>query len=222
VAVPTASSDPAPITPSPSAPPAETTPESIAAEPPKTPEPPPAAAPEPEPAPVPTARIVEIAPITPSTTQPFARETSVVNTPATAEPEAGAPAAAPRKRARKAEAPAAEANEEPTLGLDLDGGAAPEGNVVERVITSDGATRLIVTAYIGIGNRLFIRGAGPGLTWEKGVPLQFISIGKWRWETNDAAAPVQFKLYKNDEVECAALGAQTLDPGHQQEVTAAF
>lgn len=89
-------------------------------------------------------------------------------------------------------------------------------------IAADGATRIIVTAYIGIGNRLFIRGAGPGLSWEKGVPLQFVSIGKWRWETSDATAPVKFKLYKNDELECAALGAQSLAPGNQQELTAAF
>ncbi len=90
------------------------------------------------------------------------------------------------------------------------------------MISSDGATRLIATAYIGIGNRLFIRGDGPGLSWDKGVPLQFISIGKWRWETPDASAPISFKLYKNDDTECAALGTLTLDPGHQQEVTAKF
>jgi hypothetical protein len=98
----------------------------------------------------------------------------------------------------------------------------PAEGLSERVISSDGATRLIVTAYIGIGNRLFIRGEGAGLSWEKGVPLQFVSIGKWRWETNDAVAPVRFKLYKNDDVECAGLSAQSLDPGHQQELTAAF
>jgi hypothetical protein len=103
--------------------------------------------------------------------------------------------------------------------VDLD---AVNPGIVERILTSDGATRLLVTAYIGIGNRLFIRGDGPGLSWEKGVPLQFVSIGKWRWETNDAVGPVKFKLFKNDEIECSALGAQNLDPGHQQEVTAAF
>lgn len=54
------------------------------------------------------------------------------------------------------------------------------------------------------------------------MPLQFVSIGKWRWETNDASAPVQFKLYKNDEVECTALGQLSVDPGYQQEVIAAF
>jgi hypothetical protein len=90
------------------------------------------------------------------------------------------------------------------------------------VLRADGATRLIVTAYIGIGNRLFIRGDGPGQTRAKGVPQQIVSIGTWRWETNDANGPIQFRLYKNDDLECAALGAQTLDPGHQQELTAAF
>ncbi|MDB6168442.1 MAG: hypothetical protein JWM88_1306 [Verrucomicrobia bacterium] len=92
----------------------------------------------------------------------------------------------------------------------------------EPAISSDGATRLLVTAYIGIGNRLFIRGDGPGLAWDKGVPLQFVSIGKWRWETADATSPVKFKLFKNDETECAALGTQSLESGRQQEVTASF
>ena len=99
---------------------------------------------------------------------------------------------------------------------------SPAAEVVESANSSDGATRLLVTAYIGIGNRLFIRGEGPGLSWDKGVPLQFVSIGKWRWETNDATAPVKFKLYKNDEIECTALGAQSLSPDHQQEITATF
>jgi hypothetical protein len=93
---------------------------------------------------------------------------------------------------------------------------------VEAALSSDGATRLLVTAYIGIGNKLFARGSGPGLSWEKGVPLHFVSIGKWRWDTPDATGPVQIKLYKNDQVECASLGTLELEPGHQHEVTATF
>jgi len=89
-------------------------------------------------------------------------------------------------------------------------------------MSADGVTRLLVTAYIGIGNKLHIRGDGPGLSWDKGVPLQFVSIGKWRWETSEATAPIAFKLYKNDTVECASIGSPKLDPGHQHEVTANF
>ena len=99
----------------------------------------------------------------------------------------------------------------------------PESSApAEIALSSDGLTRLTATAYIGIGNRLFARGSGPGLSWEKGVPLQFVSIGKWRWETADASGAVSLKLYKNDLQECAALGTLILEPGHQHEVTANF
>ena len=54
------------------------------------------------------------------------------------------------------------------------------------------------------------------------MPLQFVSIGKWRWESSEPAVPVKYKLYKNDAVECTALGEQQVDPGQQQEVSAAF
>ncbi|MDB6093283.1 MAG: hypothetical protein JWM32_845 [Verrucomicrobia bacterium] len=135
-----------------------------------------------------------------------------------------------RKRAPRKPKPAETAE----IALDLGITESPPASVAdefsqvapnetaEKVISSDGATRLLVTAYIGIGNRLFIRGDGPGLTWEKGVPLQFVSIGKWRWETAEASAPVTFKLFKNDETESAALGTMQLESGHQQEVTATF
>lgn len=99
---------------------------------------------------------------------------------------------------------------------------APEPEPASHALSSDGLTRLIVTAYIGIGNRLFIRGEGPGLSPEKGVPLEFVSIGKWRWETADAEAPLRVRLFKNDQIECASLGEVTLEPGHQHEVRAAF
>jgi len=179
-----------------------------------------------EPPPIVSETIPEITPVAPHTAEPFADHLASSAPPATAaaptapETETAKPA---RKRAPAARKPEPAPEADAGLDLELDDAAStPAASVSERVLTSDGATRLVVTAYIGIGNRLFIRGTGPGLTWEKGVPLQFVSIGKWRWETNDASAPVQFKLYKNDDLECAALGAQTLDPGHQQEVTAAF
>jgi hypothetical protein len=100
--------------------------------------------------------------------------------------------------------------------------ASPDEAGPATAVSADGATRLLVTAYIGIGNKLFLRGDGPGLSWDEGVPLQFVSIGKWRWETADATKPVHAKLYKNDEIVCASLGKFTLDPGQQAEVTAAF
>ncbi len=106
--------------------------------------------------------------------------------------------------------------------VDLDLELSVDAPASETSLSSDGFTRLIATAYIGIGNKLFIRGEGPGLSWEKGAPLQFVSIGKWRWETPDATAPISAKLYKNDQIECTSVGTLTLEPGHQHEVNAGF
>lgn len=95
---------------------------------------------------------------------------------------------------------------------DEEGGAAK---------TSDGSTRLLVTAYIGIGNKVYARGDGPGLNPDKGQPLEFVSIGKWLWQTSEATAPVTIQLYKNDEVK--ALGDDiTIDPGYHVETTPVF
>lgn len=187
------------------------------------PEPSPAAeptpAPEPETPPEPTPvaepeRVAAIAPAVEPTPAPLPVDMVA------SDPE---PVVEPARPARKRTTVRKMEDDEPGLGLDLDDTtSSPATGASERVITSDGATRLIATAYIGIGNRLFIRGEGPGLSWEKGVPLQFVSIGKWRWESNDVTAPVQFKLYKNDDLECTAVGMQLLEPGHQHELTAAF
>ena len=85
----------------------------------------------------------------------------------------------------------------------------------------DGRTRLTVTSYIGIGNKLHLRGEGAGLSWSKGAPLQFVSIGRWRWETDKATGPVTCRIYKNDRLE-APTGLLTLLPGTEQEVSATF
>jgi len=188
-------------------------------------EPAPAAPPQPavalEAPPVLASQIVEIKSAVAPSISPFAEPASPAP-PATPPQDAPAPLAAPateppapRKRAPRK--PASDAG--PDLILESPPGpAAPEAAEA----AADGATRLVVTAYIGIGNRLFIRGSGPGLSWEKGVPLAFVSIGKWRWETGEASAAVKFKLYKNDEIECTALGERSVEPGAQQNLTAAF
>jgi hypothetical protein len=97
----------------------------------------------------------------------------------------------------------------------------PEENLPLATPSADGRTRLTVTSYIGIGNKLYLRGEGPGLSATKGVPLQFVSIGRWRWETSEATSPVVCRIYKNDKLE-APIGPLTLAPGTEQEVSATF
>lgn len=197
-----------------------------------------------EPPPIPAEKIVEVEPIAPASAEPFpvaippvqptidsAAETNAHgHAPTNGNTSAAAPGssspAEPATRKRASRKSVAEPEAELQLTSDetpgVDDTPFTSAEMMEQVISSDGATRLIATSYIGIGNRLFIRGEGPGLSWEKGIPLQFVSIGKWRWETPDASAAVRFKLYKNDEVECPGLGTLELEPGHQQEVIAKF
>jgi len=94
--------------------------------------------------------------------------------------------------------------------------------LISRSFSSDGATRIMVASFPGAGSRLFIRGSGPGLSWDKGQPLQSISPGKWRWESLEVETSFRFKLYKNDQIECASLGEQPIEAGQQAEVIANF
>jgi hypothetical protein len=157
------------------------------------------------------------APAAPAAEPTFALEPIPAAAGETPAAETPAPVATEETPAKEP-APSTEFDQTAPADISAKGGL----EIGENTISSDRATRLLVTAYIGIGNRLFIRGDGPGLSWDKGVPLQFVSIGKWRWESADATGPVRYKLYKNDAVECTALGEQQVDPGQQQEVAAAF
>lgn len=164
---------------------------------------------------------------------PFVESVSVVETTAPAPAEEPKPKKPRAPRKPRPEDTLAAMSAEPMPGdapADSSGEAAPaptEDSPAEAAapaepsVSADGATRLLVTAYIGIGNKLYIRGDGPGLSWDKGVPMKFVSIGKWGWATDEATGPVACKLYKNDET-AALSGEVFLEPGQHVEVTALF
>ena len=47
---------------------------------------------------------------------------------------------------------------------------------------------------IGIGNKPYLRGEGPGLSWDEGVPMNFIEIGKWSWSPPQKMHPSPFNF----------------------------
>ena len=71
----------------------------------------------------------------------------------------------------------------------------------EAAPAADGATgtALIVNLMIGIGNKPFVRGTGPGLSRDKGVPMNFLGIGRWQWISPDPEAPATVEVWKNDQ-----------------------
>ncbi len=77
--------------------------------------------------------------------------------------------------------------------------ALPESSEKTRK-TSKTDTCIIVNSLIGIGNKPYLRGAGGGLSPDKGVPMEYLEIGKWRYVfPPDSQFPIEFSVYKNDE-----------------------
>ncbi len=73
---------------------------------------------------------------------------------------------------------------------------------------------------VGFGNTVYLRGQGPGLNWERGVPCECVNGNTWRW-TAPRAEKLTFKLLLNDSV--WAKGADlVIGPGEKVEVVPAF
>ena len=62
-----------------------------------------------------------------------------------------------------------------------------------------GLTVVVAKIDVGFGNLLFIRGEGPGLSWERGVPMDCVASDQWTWSTAAATRPFAYKVLINDE-----------------------
>jgi hypothetical protein len=90
------------------------------------------------------------------------------------------------KKAALAAAPA------PTVVLDVPSPvAAPASPVVAD-------TTILAQIDVGFGNQLFIRGEGPGLSWEQGAPMTCVGDDRWAFTVGGASKPVVFKFLLND------------------------
>ncbi len=84
------------------------------------------------------------------------------------------------------------------------------------------ACSLTANVLIGIGNKPFVRGAGPGLNPDKGVPMEFVEIGQWRWVAPSVGKEsITLRIFKNDEVP-ADGDPIILRPGQTLEVSPVF
>jgi hypothetical protein len=88
------------------------------------------------------------------------------------------------------------------------------------MVTSAAPITIEARIDVGFGNKLFVRGTGEGLSWERGIPLENVDSKTWRL-TVSAKDKVQFKLLLNDSV--WAQGEDLVAaPGKKVEVTPAF
>lgn len=75
--------------------------------------------------------------------------------------------------------------------------------VVRAVAPAKVQTRVIARIDVGFGNTLYIRGDGPGLSWNQGVPMECVASDQWEITLGESARPVLFKVLLNDQVWCA-------------------
>lgn len=96
--------------------------------------------------------------------------------------------------------------------------AAP---AVKAVPSTKVATRIVANIDVGFGNTLYIRGEGPGLNWEKGVPLDCVADDQWSLTLSETARPVVFKFLIND-LTWSVGDDYLVQPGSTVEFTPAF
>ncbi|MDR1528388.1 MAG: hypothetical protein LBS22_02265 [Puniceicoccales bacterium] len=82
----------------------------------------------------------------------------------------------------------------------------PKSNTVKNPTTGiskqDSKTlSVIAKANIGFGNRLYIRGDGCGLSWNKGIAMKYANNDRWQWECKNVPPKTnfEFKVLINDE-----------------------
>ena len=76
---------------------------------------------------------------------------------------------------------------------------APVEQKTESASASASGTALTINLMIGIGNKPYVRGTGPGLSMEKGIPMTFLGIGRWQWISPDPESPATVEVWKNDQ-----------------------
>lgn len=76
--------------------------------------------------------------------------------------------------------------------------AAPKASAIKPTAAKLPATIITAAVDVGFGNTLYLRGEGPGLSWDIGVPMVCVADDKWSIELPGSGSPVTFKVLVND------------------------
>lgn len=76
--------------------------------------------------------------------------------------------------------------------------AAASTDAVKSVARTSVQTTISARIDVGFGNALFLRGEGPGLSWEKGLAMECVQDDLWRIVLTESARSFTFKFLIND------------------------
>lgn len=83
------------------------------------------------------------------------------------------------------------------------------------------ATFISAQIDIGFGNHLYLRGEGPGLSWDHGLAMDSVGANLWTASVKGATVPVVFKVLVND-LTWNGGGDYSVEPGQSITVTPTF
>lgn len=100
--------------------------------------------------------------------------------------------------------------------------ASSSAEVREQIPVEPTRTKITVKHDAGYGNSLSICGTGPGMSWERGIPLTNIGADTWICElSSDDFKNFEFKIVKNDKQFEAGFN-HSIDCGENTEITPVF
>lgn len=136
-------------------------------------------------------------------------------TPATSTPKSARKKAPVPSKAAAAPAVSTPAPVMPAPAAPAPAFATQEKVAVNAVAPAPVKTRIVAQLDVGFGNALYIRGNGPGLSWDQGTPMECVSSDQWELVVGESSRPISFKVLLNDRIWCtgpdsvAASGSTT-------------
>ncbi|HVU35781.1 MAG TPA: hypothetical protein VHE61_20235 [Opitutaceae bacterium] len=82
-------------------------------------------------------------------------------------------------------------------------------------------TKIIARIDVGFGNALYVRGDGPSLTWNQGVPMTCVASDQWELVLGESSGAISFKVLLNDTTWCTGADS-TVASGATVTVTPEF
>jgi hypothetical protein len=83
------------------------------------------------------------------------------------------------------------------------------------------ATFISAKANVGFGCHLYLRGTGPGLSWDHGVAMDCVAADLWTASLKNVKEPVVFKILLNDVTWCKG-NDYVVEPGQSITVIPSF
>ena len=102
----------------------------------------------------------------------------------------------------------------------------PAAKPVQKAPAKKAAIKTTITTItakidVGFGNAIYVRGDGPGLSWDKGLVMDCAADDEWTITISDAVKPVVFKLLMNDLTWCAG-NDYLVEPGGKITIEPTF